>query len=335
LKSYHASLGGGIDGITLREHDIPQPGPHEILVRVRAASLNARELMILGGYYPLPIKPDLVPVSDGAGEVVAVGDGVTRVKLGDRVAAQIFPRWIDGPFAWDFSAQIGGSLDGMLTEYAVLSEDAAVPIPPHLSFEEAATLPCAGVTAWHAICGGAPLLPGQTVLTLGSGGVSLFALQLAKLFGARVVATTSSDDKAARLRALGADTVVNYRTTPDWHVPVREFAKAGIDVVVEVGGAGTLAQSLKAVAFEGQISQVGWLDKSISTIDIAAISATVMTMRRIAVGSRAQFLAMNRAIATHELRPVIDRVFPFEEAVAAFRYYAQGQSFGKVVISNP
>ncbi|QPC92278.1 NAD(P)-dependent alcohol dehydrogenase [Mesorhizobium sp. INR15] len=335
MKSYRANLGGGIDGIVMRDEAIPSPGPHQILVAVRAVSLNARELMILQGYYPLPVKPDLIPVSDGAGEVVAIGDGVTRVKIGDRIAASIFPRWIDGPFGWDYSAQLGGSLDGMLSEYALLPEDAAVQIPPHLSYEEAATLPCAAVTAWNALSGGVPLLPGQTVLTQGSGGVSLFALQLARLFGARVIATTSSDDKAQRLTALGADAVINYRTTPDWHACVREMTGGrGVDVIVEVGGAGTMEQSLKAVALSGQISQVGSLDKSAASIGIAALSATVTSIRRIAVGNRAQFLAMNSAIAMHGLRPVIDSVFAFEDAVEAFRYYARGEAFGKIVIRH-
>jgi NADPH:quinone reductase-like Zn-dependent oxidoreductase len=289
----------------------------------------------LRGYYPLPIKPDVILASDGAGEVVAVGENVTRAKVGDRIAAAIFPHWIDGPFGLEYSAQLGGSLDGMLTEYALLAEDAAVHIPDHLSFEEAATLPCAAVTAWNALCGSVPLLPGQTVLTLGSGGVSLFALQLAKLFGARVIATTSSADKAERLKALGADEVINYATAPDWHVAVRALTGGrGADVVVEVGGAGTLEKSLKATAAEGQISVVGSLSKGISTIDVGAISATVVKMHRIAVGSRAQFNSMNRAVAMHRLRPVIDRVFPFREAVEAFRYYEAGSYFGKIVISD-
>jgi NADPH:quinone reductase-like Zn-dependent oxidoreductase len=335
MKSYHASLGAGIAGIVLREHARPEPGPHQILVRVRAASPNARELWILRGHYPLPIKPDVVLASDGAGEVAAIGEGVTRTKVGDRIAPAIFPRWIDGPFAAEYSAQLGGSLDGMLTEFALLPEDAAVPIPDHLSFEEAATLPCAAVTAWNALCGSVPLLPGQTVLTLGSGGVSLFALQLAKLFGARVIATTSGAEKAERLKALGAHDVINYRTTPDWHQAVRDLTGGrGVDLVVEVGGAGTLERSLKAVALEGQISLVGWLaSEDTSMIDVAAISATVVRMHRIAVGSRAQFIAMNRAISLHRLKPVIDRVFPFSGAVDAFRYYEAGRNFGKVVIT--
>jgi NADPH:quinone reductase-like Zn-dependent oxidoreductase len=334
MKSYHGSLGAGIDGIVLREHDVPQPGPGQILLRVRAVSLNARELTILRGYYPLPVKDDVVLVSDGAGEVAAVGAGVTKVKVGDRIAANIFPHWIDGPFAVEYAAQLGGSLDGMLAEYALLPEDAAVPIPDHLSFEQAATLPCAALTAWNALCGSTPLLPGETVLTLGSGGVSLFALQLAKLFGARVIATTSDPAKAERLTALGADHVINYCETPQWHLPVRAATGGrGVDHIVEVGGAGTLEQSLKAVAIEGHISLVGWLTmKETQTFDMAAISATVVRMHRIAVGSRAQFRQMTRAIAAHHLAPVIDRVFPFSDAVAAFRYYAAGKYFGKIVI---
>jgi|SRR5579884_1785664 len=336
MKSYHINKGAGLEGLTLKEHEIPVAGPREVLVRVRACSLNARELLIMQGYYPLPIRPDVVAVSDGAGEVVAVGEGVTRVRVGDRVAASIFPQWIDGPFRWEHSAQLGGSLDGMLTEYAVLSEEALVHIPDHLSFEEAAALPCAAVTAWNALTGERPLQAGETVLTLGSGGVSLFALQFAKLFGARVIATTSSDEKAQRLKKLGADDVINYRTTPDWNEAVRDLTGGrGVDLVVEVGGAGTLEKSIKATTVSGQVSMVGWLaNKGTSTIDIKVISATVLTLRRIAVGSRAQFIAMNRAIAVNRLRPVIDRIFSFDEAAAAFRYYQDSQNLGKVIISQ-
>ena len=335
MKSYHVNKGAGIAGLMVKEHDIPVPGPHEVLVRVRANSLNFRELSILRGYYPLPIRPDVVPVSDGAGWVVAVGSDVTRAKVGDRVADVLFPHWIDGPWGQEYSAQLGGSLDGMLTEYALLSEEGVVHIPDHLSFEEAATLPCAGVTAWNALTGARPLQAGDTVLTLGSGGVSLFALQFAKLFGARVIATTSSEEKAQRLKALGADEVVNYHTTPDWDVAVRELTNGrGVDCVVEVGGAGTLEKSIKSTTIEGQISMVGSLAKDKSTIDIDVISSTVVTLRRIAVGSRAQFLAMNRAITLNKLKPVIDRVFPFDDARAAYHYYEDGQHFGKVIISH-
>jgi NADPH:quinone reductase-like Zn-dependent oxidoreductase len=342
MKSYHVNVGAGLAGLLVKEHDMPVPGPHDVLVRVRACSLSFRELMILIlGYYPLPVRPDVVPVSDGAGEVIAVGEGVTRAKVGDRVAGAVFPHWIDGPFEWEYAAQLGGSLDGMLTEVAVLSEEALVPIPDNLSFEEAATLPIAAVTAWNALTGSRPLQAGDTVLTLGSGGVSLFALQLAKLFGARVIATTSSEEKAQRLKALGADEVLNYRTTPDWHVAVRELTGGqGVDQVIEVGGPGTIERSIKSTRYSGEIALIGSLAREASMSETSALTvlrsaiAGVVTLRSIAAGSRAQFLALNRAIATHRLKPVIDRVFPFDEAQAAYRYYQEAQPFGKVIISH-
>jgi len=342
MKSYHINKGAGLSGLTTREHDVPVPGPGEVLVRVRASSLNFRELMILVlGYYPLPIQPDVVPVSEGAGEVVAIGSNVTRVKVGERVAGAVFPYWMDGPFEWDYAAQLGGSLDGMLTEYAVLPEEGVVHIPEHLSLEEAAALPLVGVTAWNALTGGRPLQAGDTVLTLGSGGVSLCALQFAKLFGARVIATTSSKEKAERLKALGADDVINYRTTPDWHLAVRDLTGGrGVDLVVEIGGPGTIEQSIKSTRFSGEIALIGSLARDASTSKIPALNvlraaiAGVVTLRSIAAGSRAQFLAMNRAITMHQLKPVIDRVFPFEDAQAAYRYYEDGQHFGKVILSH-
>jgi NADPH:quinone reductase-like Zn-dependent oxidoreductase len=342
MKSYHIHLGAGITGLRVKEHDMPVPGPHEVLVRVRACSLSFRELMILIlGYYPLPVRPDVIPVSDGAGEVIAVGEGVTRAKVGDRVVGAVFPRWIDGPFAWEYAAQLGGSLDGMLTEVAVLSEEALIHIPDHLSFEEAATLPIAAVTAWNALTGSRPLQAGDTVLTLGSGGVSLFALQIAKLFGARVIVTTSSEEKAHRLKALGADEVLNYRTTPDWHVAVRELTGGqGVDQVIEVGGPGTIVQSISATRYSGEIALIGSLARDASMSETSAFAvlrsaiAGVVTLRSIAAGSRAQFLALNRTIALHRLKPVIDRVFPFDEAQAAYQYYQEVHPFGKVIISH-
>jgi NADPH:quinone reductase-like Zn-dependent oxidoreductase len=342
MKSYHINLGAGLDGLVMKEHDIPVPGPHEVRVRVRACSLSFRELMILIlGSYPLPVRPDVIPVSDGAGEVIAVGSGVTRARVGDRVVGAVFPHWIDGPFRWEYAAQLGGSLDGMLTEVAVLSEEALVPIPDHLSFEEAATLPIAAVTAWNALTGSRPLQAGDTVLTLGSGGVSLFALQLAKLFGARVIATTSSEEKAQRLKALEADEVINYRTTPEWHVAVRELTGGqGVDQVIEVGGPGTIVQSIKSTRYSGEIALIGFLAREASMNETSALTVLrsafvgVVTLRSVAAGSRAQFLALTRAITTHHLKPVIDRVFPFDEAQAAYQYYQEAQPFGKVIISH-
>jgi NADPH:quinone reductase-like Zn-dependent oxidoreductase len=223
-----------------------------------------------------------------------------------------------------------------LTEYALLSEEWIVHIPDHLSFEEAAALPTAAITAWNALTsGGRPLQAGETVLTLGSGGVSLFALQLAKLFGTRVIATTSSDDKAQWLKELGADDVINYRTTLNWHEAVHELtAGRGADHVIETIGPSTLEQSIKATAIEGQITTIGWLPSDISTINYAVIAMSLAKLRAIFAGSRAQFIAMNRAIAQGRLKPVIDRVFPFEDAKAAYRYYEEAQPFGKVIISQ-
>jgi NADPH:quinone reductase-like Zn-dependent oxidoreductase len=333
MKSYHASLGSGLAGLTLREHDVPKPGVREVLVRVRANSLNARELSILRGQYPLPVKPDVVMVSDGAGDVVELGEGVTRAKVGDRVAVTIFPRWFDGPFSWQVASQIGGSLDGMLTEFIAVSEDAVVAIPEHLSYEEAATLPCAAVTAWNALVGAKPLYAGQTVLTLGSGGVSMFALQFAKAFGARVIATTSSAEKADKLRALGADEVINYTTTPDWQIAVRALTGGrGVDQVIEVGG-GTLEKSIRSVAIEGQVAFVGRLAGA-ATIDINVLFNAIATLRVVAAGHHAHFVAMNAAITANALRPVIDKVFSFDEVAEAFRYFDAGKYFGKIVISH-
>jgi NADPH:quinone reductase-like Zn-dependent oxidoreductase len=253
------------------------------------------------------------------------------------VAGAVFPQWIDGRFGWEYSKQLGGSLDGMLTEFALLDEEGVVVIPEHLSYQEAATLPCAALTAWNALTGGRPLMAGETILTLGSGGVSLFAMQFARAFGARVIATTSSDDKAGLLKALGADEVVNYNRTPDWHLAVREITQGrGVDHVVEVGGVGTLEKSIRSTALEGEIALVGWLSHTtheIPAINLNIIAASVVTMRRIAVGNRAQFIAMNRAISANHLKPVIDSTFEFDAAVEAFRHYEQGQCFGKVVIN--
>jgi NADPH:quinone reductase-like Zn-dependent oxidoreductase len=336
MRSYHADLGAGIDGLSVREHDIPEPGPTEVLVGVRAVSLSFRELMILRGWYPLPVKPDVVPVSDGAGEVLAVGERVGRVAVGDRVTASIFPRWIDGGFAVERADQLGGSLDGMLTEFALLDEDALLHVPEHLSYEEAACLPCAAVTAWNALTGGRGLRPGERVLTLGSGGVSLFALQLAKASGARVIATTSSGEKAAHLRRLGADEVIDYREMPDWHERVRELTDgSGVELLVEVTGLGE--HSIRSVAVGGEIAFVGLLSSgaAVEPLDRRLLFASGAVVRTVAVGSRSQFAAMNRAIALHRLRPQINRVFAFDEAAEAYRYYAEAQPLGKVVIAQP
>jgi NADPH:quinone reductase-like Zn-dependent oxidoreductase len=280
------------------------------------------------------VKPDVVALSDGAGEVVAVGPAVTRAKVGDRVMASMFPRWIDGPFDHEYAAQIGGSLDGMLTEQAVLDEQALVPMPQHLSFEEAATLPCAAVTAWNALTGGRGLQAGRSVLTLGAGNVSLFALRFAKLFGARVIATTSSAEKASRLTALGADHVIDHRATPDWPREVRRLTDGrGVDHVVEVGGPATFERSFRSLAIGAEVAWVGGLGgPRAQPVDVRDLFLAAASLRAVAVGSRAQFATMNRAIALHRVRPLIDRTFTFDDAPAAFAYHATGAAFGKVVI---
>jgi NADPH:quinone reductase-like Zn-dependent oxidoreductase len=340
MRAYHAESGGGLASLAVREQPAPVPGPGQALVAVRAATLNHRELMILRGTYVLPVKPDVIPVSDGAGEVVAVGPGVLGVAVGDRVTAPLFPRWLDGPFAADLRPQLGGSLDGWLTELAVLDAAALVPVPDHLSYAEAAALPCAAVTAWTAVTGGpgsrpdgAPLRPGATVVTLGTGGVATFAITFAALAGARVLAVTgrAGNERVKRLRELGAAEVIDRRETPDWDVAVRELTGGeGADLVVDV--AGTLDRSLRATAIGGQVAFVGTLDGAVPPVDPRVLFSSGAVIRPVAVGSRAGFLAMNRALTAHRVHPVLDRVFPFAEAPAAYRYYEDERPFGKVVI---
>jgi NADPH:quinone reductase-like Zn-dependent oxidoreductase len=324
-------------GIAQLEREPPDPGPHDIIMRVRAASLNKRDIFILDGTYPMRARSNVVPLSDGAGEVVAVGDKVTRFRVGDRVAGNYFAKWRSGPITLDVFDQLGCTLDGMLTELAVLDEQWAVRVPEHLTWDEAATLPCAGVTAWNCVVGPVPVVAGQTVLTLGTGGVSLFALQFAKALGARVIVTTSSHEKAARLRDLGADVVVNYAEDPDWGRQVRDATGgAGVDLVVETMGPDTIEQSMRAVGMHGQIMLLIARGKAKPDIQIsaAAYSTTVATIRRVFVGNRASFEAMNSAITTQRIRPVTDRSFPFADAKSAYAYAREGKAFGKVVIAG-
>jgi NADPH:quinone reductase-like Zn-dependent oxidoreductase len=337
MEAYHIDRFGSVDGIVLRASEDLRPAPHQILMRVRASALNYRDLMVLKGGGRGPTKPGVVPLSDGAGEVAAVGAGVTRVRPGDRVIGTFHPRWFGGPLSADYlTDRLGANLDGVLAQYAVFSEEALVLAPPHLSFEEAATLPCAAVTAWVALTGHRPVSAGDTVLTLGSGGVSVFALQFARLLGARVIATTSSPEKAERLRALGASDVVNYRERPDWDVAVRALTDGrGVDCVVEIGGPGTITQSLKALAVGGHLSLIGSsLSPSGTMLDPLLLGGRGISVGAISVGSRADFEAMNRAVALHRLRPVIDRSFPFAEARDAYRHFEGRGHFGKVVVSH-
>lgn len=285
VRSYHVNTGDGVDGLSLQSHEPRRPGHGQVAVAVHAVSLSFRELLVLRGQYVLPVKPDVIPVSDGAGEVVAVGPGVRRVRPGDRVTAALFPHWLDGPLQPAYLPQLGGSLDGMRTELAILPEAALVPVPDHLSYAEAATLPCAAVTAWNALTGdGRGLQCGQTVLATGSGGVSLFTVQLAKLLGARVIATTSRADKEQRLRDLGADEVVDYRENSDWYTTVRDLtAGRGVDRVVDT--AGTLEQSLKSVAVDGHVAFVGSVSGTWQPVDPALLFGVAATIRQRPTGT--------------------------------------------------
>ncbi len=334
-KAYLADKAKGADSLRIVSQVVNAPGPLEVLIQVKAAAFNYREVMIIEtGSYPLPVKDTFIPMADGVGEIIAVGEEVLNFRVGDRVAGVMFPYWQSGPFQFEFSGQLGGALDGMLTEYKLLPAAAVVRIPDHLSYVEAAVYPCAGVTAWNALFGGAGLLAGQTVLTLGTGGVATMALQFAKAAGARVIATTSTADKMEFLRHLGADEVINYREEPEWHKAVRAMTGGrGADHVIEVGGAGTLVQSIKSVYLTGQINLIGSVATGDPLINLNMLLTTAANIRVIAAGNRQHQQEMNNAVAIHKIRPVIDRVFPFIEAKEAYRYYLKGQYLGKVVVS--
>lgn len=334
MKAYRIGQFMGAAGLVLAEEETPRPGHGQILVRLRAMSLNYRDSLIIKGQFGPLVPANIIPLSDGAGEVEAVGEGVTRFAVGDRVMPIFNPHWLAGKRPVDRpSLGLGGECDGTLAEYIVVDEIHAVTIPDHLSFEEAATLPCAAVTAWSALVQQESPLPGETVLTQGTGGVSIFALQFARLFGARVIATSSSDDKIARLSELGAHETINYRTTPDWDVAVKELTGGrGADAIVEVGGAGTLARSFRASHGNSRIAIVGMVAGSSGGEGFDFMSWIASTYRT-SVGSRDDFERMNRAVAFHRLKPVIDRVFGFHEVSEAFAYFDAKTFFGKVVIS--
>lgn len=334
MKAYEIQGSFGLDHLRLAERPDPEPGPGELLVRVDAVSLNRRDLMTVEGHYnpkqPLP----LVPCSDAAAEVVAVGEGVSRFGLGDRVCPLFSREWICGEPERDrLRSTLGGPLDGTLAERLVVPAESAVAIPEHLSAEEAATLPCAAVTAWSAVMIHGRTKPGDTVLVLGTGGVALFALQIARLAGARVIVTSSSDDKLERARELGAWGTINYRSEPEWARPAKELTGGrGVDLVVEVGGADTLRQSLHAVRMGGTIAMIGALSGGEAPLSVIPILMRQVRVQGVLVGDREAFEAMNRAFAAHRLKPVVDRVFPFAEAVEAFRHLKSGAHFGKVAV---
>jgi len=325
----------GLDGLTLAERPDPEAGPGEAIVRVRAASLNYRDwLMVTGDYNPRQPLP-LVPASDGAGEVVVVGPGVTRVKPGDRVMGAFSQGYLGGPPTREKVRQtLGGPLDGMLAEQRVFPADGLVRVPEHLTDIEAATLPCAAVTAWNALIGIGTIAPGDIVLVQGTGGVSIFGLQFATLIGARVIVTSSSDAKLERARSLGAWQTINYVTTPDWDKAARSMTdNVGVDHIIEVGGASTIARSLRAIRIGGTISIIGVLGGKSTDVALTPVLMQHLRLQGVLVGSRETFERMTRAIGHHHLRPALDRTFEFDEVKEAFAYLAAGKHFGKVTVA--
>lgn len=334
MRAYRYAPEGKAYRLDLHDEARREPGPGEVVVRVHATSLNYRDLIALRNMAGRDVAGK-IPLSDGAGEVVAVGPGVTRVQPGDRVAAIFFQKWLSGRFDLAYhQSDLGGTIDGMLAEEVVLSADGVVRLPQHLSYEEAACLPCAGVTAWYAMTTRGNFQSGESLLVLGTGGVSIFALQFGVALGGRVIVTSSSDAKLAKARELGATHTINYKTTPDWHQEVWQLTeKRGVDHVIEVGGPGTLEKSLQSVAAGGHIALIGVLTgfgpPQTSLFPLLARNARISG---IYVGARSDFEALNTFLEEKQIRPVVDRVFAFEEAAQAFDYLESGQHFGKVVI---
>jgi NADPH:quinone reductase-like Zn-dependent oxidoreductase len=334
MKAYEIQGGFGLDHLKLAERPDPAPGPGQVLLRMRAASLNYRDLMMVTGSYNPRQRLPLIPCSDGVGEVVAAGEGVGRIAVGDRVATLFSQGWMGGrPSVEELRATLGGPLDGALAELMVLPETGVIRVPEHLSDAEAATLPCAALTAWNALAEQGRVAAGDTVLVQGTGGVSIFALQFAQLLGARVIVTSRRDDKLVKARRLGAWQEINTLDDLEWGKTARELTGGiGVDHIVEVGGAGTLAQSLQAIRVGGTISLIGVLAGGASELSIVPVFMKNVRIQGLLVGSRHVFERMNRAIAQHELRPVVDRVFPFAEAPSAFEHLQSGAHFGKVCI---
>jgi NADPH:quinone reductase-like Zn-dependent oxidoreductase len=327
--------GGQAAGMSVVELAEPSATGRVVVVRVRAASLNFRDGMIAAGHYPGISVGGLVPLSDGAGEIVAVGDGVTRFKVGERVVISCMPRWVSGPLEQRYALeQFGVTIDGMLADYVVVDEEGLVALPRSLSFEDGACLPCAALTAWTALTDSRPLLPGQSVLTLGTGSVSLFAAQFAKMFGARVISTTSTTQKGQPLKALGVDDVINYRETPDWEKAVIDLTDgAGVDRVVEVGGGNTIAKSVAATRLGGYIGLIGFVAGFGGALDPLSIITGNLTLAGVGMGSRLQLEALVAAMASDDAHAVIDRAFDFEDHAAAYARLAAVDRFGKTIIT--
>jgi NADPH:quinone reductase-like Zn-dependent oxidoreductase len=323
----------GLDGLAIADCPVPEPGPNQVLIKMHAWSLNYRDLMTVEGRYNPRLKLPQIPLSDGAGEIVAVGSEVEGFKKGDRVANTFFERWTSGEQT-DEQAKtaLGAGRDGVLAEYVVLHQDGVIRIPDHLSYPEAATLPCAALTAWNAVVTAGRVKAGDIVLALGTGGVSVFALQFALLSGAQVIITSSSDQKLDRARKLGAHHTINYKEKPDWSKVARQLSGGrGVDLVVEVGGPGTFNHSIAAVRRGGTLSLIGVLAQG-SDVNILPVLMNAIRVQGIFVGSREMFSAMNAAISLHQLHPIIDRTFGFAEFPEALRLMETGGHFGKIVV---
>jgi len=332
MKAYELHPGFGFDNLKLVDRTDPQPGVGQVLVRMKAWSLNYRDLLVVAGAYNPRMKLPMVPLSDGAGEVAAVGTGVNRFKPGDRVACTFMQKWVAGQLTDDIArSALGGAIGGVLSEQMVFAEDGLVRVPEPSSFEEASTLPCAALTAWNALVDSGGVKAGETVLVQGTGGVSIFALQFAKMHGAKVIATSSSDVKLKRVRDLGAAETINYKTTPEWGKAAAALT-GGVDHIIEVGGAGTMGESLRAVRPGGHIALIGVLTGGATTFNPVPILMRAIRVHGIFVGSRAMFEAMNRAIAFHAMKPVIDRVFDFGQVADALKHMQSGAHFGKIVV---
>jgi NADPH:quinone reductase-like Zn-dependent oxidoreductase len=337
MKVFQVEGGWSRENVRIGERPDPEPGPGQVRLRMRASALNYRDLLVPQRGYGSRMKElPLIMLSDGVGVIDAIGDGVTRFKEGDRVCPLFFQSWIGGDANEErLSLSLGSELDGTMAEFMVLSEQGVAHAPAFLSDTEAASLPTAAVTAWSALVTEGGIKPGQVVLVQGTGGVSLFALQFAKLLGAFVIATSSSDEKLERARSLGADASINYRTTPEWGRRAREIVGGdGVDHIVEVGGQGTLPQSLRAIRSGGTLSMIGVLAGGTMDARLGLVVTRHVRLQGITVGSRDDFEAMARSIAQHQLRPPIDRVFAFEELHQALDYLASGQHFGKICIQH-
>jgi len=325
--------GLGIDHLKILDLPDPAPGPGEVLVRMRAASLNYRDLLMINGVYGPTTPLPLTPLSDGCGIVQAVGPGVSRVVVGDRVATMFFQSWLSGkPTPAGLRSALGLPIPGVARELAVFSEDGLSKVPDFLTDHQVATLPCAALTAWRALFEDARLQPGDVVLVQGTGGVSIFGLQFAKAAGCKVIVTSSSDEKLARAKALGADHLINYRTTPEWGAAARAAAgPGGVDFIMGVGGA-TIGEGLKCIALMGHIAIIGVLGGASEPLVFPAMISTGARLQGVMVGSRAMFEDMCRAMEAQKIAPVVDRVFPFTEARAALEAMAAGEHFGKIVL---